>query len=345
MKPEDVPGNPWVRFENHLLNSAISKNRRSKLLMVHNQLMRTFHKNYWEASREDFEDYIGKLHRDKIRKKDGNRYSGSTKSDIKKYIKQFYKWYKGKGEIYPPEVSWVRTGISKDEKPVEKDTINITKETHLIADKFPNIAKRILVYILADSGFRKSEAYSVRKKDLKWEVYNEETDECCWWVNCSESKTQIRNVPISLFTEQITIFTNSTYFKSLRPDDFIFTFGEARFLRDLKKHSHDLDCDKEYVRDRGCILKNKCKARNITYHCFRHSSATYWADILDHLSLCDRMGWSYDSTEAKVYVRKSKRRHMKAAQISHNNELTDLRKKYDELRNIVMELLKERHPR
>lgn len=155
----------WERFHNHMLNEGATQNRIAKLKQMFKTCQRGLPKGYEASKREDIETFMNKLNRNEFKTTKNNNYSGSSKADIKKFLRQFYKWLKGNNEVYPKEVSWLKARISKDEMPEEKPVIS-PNEALKLANSFSDIRYKILVLLLFDSGFRIQEMLSVKKKDL-----------------------------------------------------------------------------------------------------------------------------------------------------------------------------------
>lgn len=276
----------WNRFENHLLNEGLTGQRIKKLRGMFNVLERGLGTDFEASTREDIERFVTALHRDTFKKISGEKLAGSTKSDIKKFLKQFYKWLKGENEFYPKEVSWLKTRISKDEMPEEKPVLDMNKVIAL-ANSFNKIEFRILVLLLFDSGFRIMEILSVRKQDISWEEYDE--SQKCFWLQCNQSKTEKRKIPVPLFTEDLKAFFNSSYYQSLQDNEMVFQISYPYFLRKIGESSKAL-----------FNLK-------INPHSLRHSSATFYAREFDGNMnmLAERYGWTYSSRELRTYIRRS----------------------------------------
>ncbi len=302
----------WEKFLANLHNEGVTKSRVNKLKQMFNTSSRGLKVPYSKATRDDIEDLVNRLHTDQFVKQDGKPFSGSTKSDIKKFLKQFFKWYKGDNEFYPKEVSWIKTRISKDEQPKEKPVLSIF-EVEKVASAFKKIEFKTLTLCLFDSGFRIDELLSTRKKDITWEIF--EGQQKCFWIKCNKSKTEVRKVPIPLFTEDLKTFFNSLYFKELKNDDKAFQISYVSYLIRLGKSSM------------------KVLGKKITPHALRHSSATYYAKEFDGnmMLLADRYGWTYSSKELRTYIRRSGAYQRAGAKKVFSNEVEKLR---EENRNV-----------
>ncbi len=300
----------WKLFHKHMLNEAVSKKRLLKLRASFNTMTRGLQKPISQATREDLEEFVDQLNTDKFNRIDGQKWSGRTKLDIKKFLKQFYKWFKGDNEFYPVEIRWLKARMSKDEIPEARPVLSID-EVGKLANCFNKTELRIMTLLLFDSGFRIQEMLSVKKRDLTWELYDEETRENCFWLKCNESKTFTRKVPVSLFTEDLQLFCNTVYYKELGSDDVLFQISYDHYRKRLTKLGKEL-----FKKDR------------LTPHALRHSSATYYSGEYDgNMNLISqRYGWSLSSKELKTYIRQSGAYQRQGAKKSYNNELTRLKK-------------------
>lgn len=298
-----------TKFEDFLHNEGVSQARYDKAIHLYNMINRGFEQinsSLEKAQRPEIEKFISLLHNNQIHKKEGGDYSGTTKQDIKKFLKFFYKWSRGDGEYYPKEVAWIKTKIKKEERPEEKPILSIP-QVRKLAEDFQLAQYRAITLMLYDSGFRIQEMLSVKKKDLTFEEY--ESGQKCWWISCNKSKTLIRKVDIPLFTEDINLFVESEFYQGKQPDDLLFDFEYDAYRMALKKRSRK-------------ILKVE-----ITPHALRHSSATYYAREYegDTILLATRYGWSYSADELKVYVRRSGAMQKRGARKVYANEVSKLK--------------------
>lgn len=296
----------WERYEAHILNEGWSKNRQKKLKQMFTTCARGLKVPYQKATRADIEDFVNRLHRGEFTGRSGEPYSGSSKADMKKFLKQFYKWFKGDGEFHPKEVSWIKARIPKGEEPDEK-TIITRQQAVELASSMLKVEQQAMTLLLFDSGFRIGEMFSVTKADLTWEEYD--TGRYCWWLKCNASKTFTRKVDVPLFTEHIQRFVDSEYYRALGADDRLFGFSAATYRNRLRRHSE------------------KVLGTRLTPHALRHSSATFWAKEYqgDLTLLAPRFGWSYSAREMKTYVRMSGATGRRAAKRVYTNDVAKLR--------------------
>lgn len=319
----------WSKYEDHLVNEGLTKQTIAKQKQMFIKCERGLSKKYKESKREDIEKFVTSVNKNQFKKLDGNNFSGSTKSDIKKFLKKFYKWLKGDCETYPKEVSWISTRIRKDEKPKQKPTLT-HKEVVEFANTFQKVEYRVLMLLLFDSGFRIQEMLSVKRKDLTWEDFD--TGRKCFWIKCNTSKTLTRKVPIPFFTEDIQTFVNSIYGKSLRNDDLLFNMQYPNIVKQMKNVSKKVF---------GLTKEGKLK-KKISPHALRHSSATFYAKEYEGNvpMLAQRYGWSYSAKELQTYVRESGAYQKQGAKKIFVNEVQKLRTENTELKERIEKIEK-----
>lgn len=323
-QPLDTIAEPelWTRFENRMLNEGVTQRRVEKLKSMYQAVQRGIRTPLSKANREDVEDFINRLNRDLYKRQNKQSFSGSTKADIKKFLRQFFKWYKGEDEFFPSEVRWIKARISKDERPEEKQIVTI-EEVKRVISHFDKGEFRILTLILFDSGFRIGEILSAKKKDLTFEPYDEQNK--CFWISCNESKTIKRKVDIPLFTEDLKTFCNSAYFENKAPDDLLFDGIEYHtYLTSLNNAAKKV------------LGKNK----HLSPHCLRHSSATYYAKAYDGNMnmLAERYGWTYSSGQLRTYIRRSGAYQKQGAKKVFTNQVVKVEEENRELKEQMQKL-------
>ena len=319
----------WQKYNMYLKNEGMTKKRIHKLNTMYTIVKRGLKEKIANPERKDIEKFVNDVTTGYFKRPKGKDYSGSTKSDIKKFLKQFYKWLKGDNEEYPKIVSWIKTKIAKDEKPEEKNVVK-TDEVIKLSNSFKSPEFKLLTLILFDSGFRIQEALSVKKKDLTWEEY--EPGKKCWWVACNISKTQVRKVPIPLFTEEIKLFVNTQNVQSKNESDKLFDIPYNSYRIALVRNSE------------------KLLGKKLSPHCLRHSSATYYCMAYDgHMGMiADRYGWSYSSKELATYIKRSGAYQKIGAKKVYTNEVTkvieenkELKERLDEQEERMKKMRKE----
>ena len=103
MRPASTMKDPalWRKFETHLLNEGLTQLRIHKLHTMFVVAERGLAPGLAAATRPDIEKFVERLSRGTFLREDGKPYSGTTKADVKKFLKQFYKWLRGEGRGSP----------------------------------------------------------------------------------------------------------------------------------------------------------------------------------------------------------------------------------------------------
>ena len=146
--------------------------------------------------------------------------------------------------------------------------------------------ERFLVAVLFDSGARAEEFHNIRREDV--ELPNE-TGFVKLTLKEEYSKTKGR--VIGLFwihsLEAVQDYLKERIQDGIKPDEPIF--------------KRNYKASRKFLQRLGKRILN----RNIYYHLFRHSSATYYADKLNRQELCIRYGWRFRSPMPDRYINRS----------------------------------------
>lgn len=297
----------WEDFHNHLILAGTNIKRITKLMMVWHVLERGLPMTWDKVTKEHIQNFVLNLRKDEFKKQNGKPYSANTKLDILKFLKQFWKWYKGIDYGYPPEVSWIKAVLRQHEELPPEEILAYPKDIMKMSNAFDKIEYKILVLLLFDSGFRIMEMQSVEKKDLKWD---EKTKS--YWIYCNETKAGSfkRRIPIPLFTSDINTFVSSAYFQSLKDTDKIFPMQYNAIAK--------------AIREAG----QRTFKRRIHAHLFRHSSASWWITKINNWNeFTKRFGWTPNSADAQGYLHKLGNIH--ESQIEIANQDTTMKIKED----------------
>jgi len=298
----------WNKFEEFLINEGLTQKRIEKHKYLHSLFRHLIQKPIMDVTEQDLKRMVVALSKNELVGLSGKPLGGWTKSDVKKHIKKLYRILYTNGEYDPPLTRWLKTVIPKDEKAEQKEII--TKEEALkLAGEFKKPQFKLLILIAFDSGFRIEELLSMKRADLEWK--STQGAESCFWVRCRASKTITRCIDIGLFTEQIKELLDTPHYTEQKTHDDLFQLSYDSFRQHLKR--------------RGQKLLGKV----ITPHTFRHSSATLYASLLEGnlIALCDRYGWTYDSTQPRIYIRRSGINNKFSARKVYQNNLSELEEK------------------
>ncbi len=252
------------------------------------------------ATRQDLMTVISKIN--------ASTFAPETKRKIQIGIKLLYKWRKGNGEIYPTEVSWIKTtGSNKMKLPEE---LLSEQEVERMIEKTANIRDRLAISLAFEVGGRVSELCHLRIKDCDFG-----SDIGHVTLN---GKTGMRRVPI-----RRSLPFARAYLDTLDKSDP----NKALWLTSGSWTDKEQPITKPAF---AKILKVAAKRagikKRIYPHLFRHSSATYWANKLTEQQLKFYFGWVGGSKMAATYVHLSGRDLDNAILSSYNDTGTQIEK-------------------
>src|SRR3989344_3295519 len=273
-----------INFLDQCLLGKINVGKKLSLRRIHRYIdMLLIPLEYWnkettKISIKEIEDFDKALTSDKIKKRDKGDYASETKAGIRRAIKIYFKWRLGEEKAHKL-VGWF--DLRRQRK--TPDFLN-EKEVELLYRSCRNERERFLIAVLFDTGARAGEFFNIRFEDLA--MPNDSNSFIKINLKEEYSKTKGRN--ISLFwkysPEAIRDYLKLRKEKGITLNEPIYegTYNQARaFIRRLGE--------------------SKLK-KNIHFHLFRHSSATYFADKLNRQQLCVRYGWNFSSDMPDVYI-------------------------------------------
>jgi site-specific recombinase XerD len=229
-----------------------------------------------EATKEEIEYAVAK-----INKMD---YADKTKANIKISIKSFYKHFLGDDFAYPRQVAWIKSKQTKG-KVLPKDLLS-EQEVFRMLEAANNLRDKAIIALLFDSGIRAGELLSMKKKDIELSTTPNHIT--------VDGKTGMRQIPIMMSAPYLAQYLNTL--KDRKPDDPLW---------------YDLGTwnKKNWTPEHGAIrmmLKRVAKKagieKRIYSHLFRHSRASYYANMLTDAQLKTYFGWTGDSRMIGTYV-------------------------------------------
>jgi len=287
-------------------------------------LLEYFKKPTTKLTIKDVEQFEKDLTSDKIKTKFGKPYAHSSKVDLKVCLRAYLKWRLKDKAIKLTD--WFDT-----RKPNKTpDYLNEQEITKLFKSCRDN-EERFLIAVLFDSGCRAEEFHNIRKEDIQLPKDNENYVKLTLKEEYSKTKGRV----ISLYWKH-----------------------SLEAVRDYLKERSDLKSDdklfsKTYTTSRQTLRRfgEKVLNKNITYHLFRHSSATHYASKINRQQLCYRYGWKFSSPMPDVYISRSGMESKDLDEKFESTELEDLKKELDKekeereiqkegMRNVLKEVQK-----
>jgi integrase len=247
-------------------------------------------KNFEDVSQKDMELFIENLESDKYVIK---KLSHTTKVGYKKTLKKFYKWLLGNNAYYPELVDWIETY----DIPPEVSTIT-RDEVEKLAD-ISDIKYKTILMFLFDSGARVEEFLNIKIRDLSCEgdIYK---------VRIVFSKTRPRTIHLPICSRYLSVWLEQ---KKFNDNDYLFPIGYETLRKKLR------------------ILGKKILNKRITPHILRHSSVTYYANLIRNpYKLCYRYGWSMASKMVDRYIDREGIFEEEIPEIVKTNNVSELEK-------------------
>jgi integrase len=268
-----------------------------------------FKKDLDKVTQKDMEKFILDLQQGRIstsasitRKR--RPYSLTTQSNIKKFIRKFYKWLLTDNRYYPDLVDWLDTTTKDTQIEAVK---GLKQGVEKIVNLIPDLRRKALIFVAFDSGFRQGEILSCRIKDL------EKGNDGVYYLTCPVSKTKVRRVSLALSTDYLDSWLEEHPNKD-DPDANLFETSRVMMYKTVK------------------LYGKKALKTNVTVHMLRHTSATYWATRLERTTFCKRLGWSYNSPMPDRYIDFAKVHEHKVVEIVKSEMYSDIKKENQELK-------------
>lgn len=277
-----------------------------------------FRKPLNKVSQQDMENFISDLDKEKILSHKGKPYTEETRVTIKKFIKKFYKWLLGDGIKYPGLVDWIDTSGKPAEIPALRKL-----EIEKLVERTGSIRDKALIIILFDSGARIEEFLNIRLDDVKvkkeniaeLQAYNTELNEKDYYkIRIRYSKTKPRTISIPLCTKYLNDWIKEHPAKN-NPDAFLLDLTYPNVKKILIR--------------KGEKILNK----RLTPHILRHSSMTYYANIIkNRYQFCYRYGLAMSSNVVDRYIDRSGILEEETADAVKVDEITRFKKDYDKFK-------------
>lgn len=281
---------------------------------------------------KDMEGFILDLDRGRIKSNRGKPYASEMKSNIKKFIRKFYKVILGNGYQYPELVDWIDTSKVQ----AEVHAIPGLKEgVWRIVELIPDVRRKALVWVAFDSGFREGELINCRVRDV------EKGEDGVYFLTCRHSKTKPRTVSLPYSSELLDRWLEEHPHKD-DPEAQLWQTSRPMFYKTVKRYAR-----KAFKQSRGPDF-------NVTVHMLRHTSATFWGPKLDRVNFCKRFGWSYNSDSPDRYLDYAKVSQKQTNQVVRNERLhalseelenqkarnSQLSQEVEELRRLQLKIIK-----
>lgn len=281
----------------------IGEARCLKYIQILKKLSTWLDKPFNEAKQEDIERIIENLENNKytydLKSKSGEILktkilAHSTKLDYKKTLIKFYKWLFGNNRNVPELVDWIDTYDIVKEIPALR-----REETEMLAASL-TIRDKAIVMCLFDSGARAEEFLNIKICDLS-------KIDGIFKVRIVHSKTLPRTIHLPIASQFIEMWLNYNEKRDSQEYLFPITYEGLRMM--LHR------------------VGKRVLRKSITPHLLRHSSATYYANLLNRQQLCYRYGWTMASKMPDRYIDREGIFEKESVDLVKKNDISSLEDK------------------
>lgn len=205
-------------------------------------------------------------------------YGQSTQSDIRKALRTFLRWRLGQAKALEL-AGWLDTRC----RPKTPDFLSEAQVERLYkACSRPE--QRFLIAVLFDSGARAEEFHNLRIED----IHLPEGQDNFVRIALKEEYSKTLGRTIALYwknsLEAVQEYLRQRREQGAKPGEPVFAANYPAAKKFIQR------------------LGQRVLGRNIYYHLFRHSSATYYATKLNRQELCYRYGWKFSSNMPDIYI-------------------------------------------
>ncbi|MCX6818184.1 MAG: tyrosine-type recombinase/integrase [Candidatus Aenigmarchaeota archaeon] len=269
------------KFINFCNSEGLSEGRLNKLETVLNRLSDWLGVGFKEAERTDIEALVVKINK--------SGFKDWTKSDYKKILKKFYKWYEGDGEECPKKVRWIKVGKVQSRRMAEE--LLTQEEVKTMIEHASNVRDKAIISVLYESGCRAGELLGLKIKSVQ-------NKGSLVHIHVS-GKTGDRPIPLVFSIPYLSSWINNHPEKN-NPEASLFVSVGTR------NNSNPIIYDTLGKMLRDVALKSGVN-KKVNPHNFRHSRASYLANKLKEPQMRMFFGWGNDSEMPGTYVHLSGR--------------------------------------
>ncbi len=259
----------------------VRNHRLASYLQMLLKLGKYFRKDLDKITEAEATEFYKDLHGNKIKKKNGQNYSGNTKDVMVRTLKRYLGWaFNGRdNNKYRKIVGWM-----KEDQPKSNKRVITLEQAQEIMSKEKSTRNKCLFMFLFDSGCRIEETLNVRIADLEVHKRSNNKDEY-YMVRIRYSKTKPRRISLPLSTNLLNKWIAE--YPEKKPESFLFPL--------------EYDNARKIIR----IMGQRVLDSSLAPHELRHSSVTFYVQkfgLRDIAGFYYRFGWVFGSREAKTYI-------------------------------------------
>jgi len=273
---------------------------------------------------KDIDYFSGAIINDDIKSGHGTPFSDSVKAKLRRTLLQFLEWR------FPNKSGSLIKSLKVRQRQKQKTPQFLTEqEIDKLYKNCKNSAERYLIAVLFSSGARASEFYNIRLSDIELPKRDENFVTLTLREEFSKTKGRTINLYYKNALEAVNEFLNERKKQNIEPEEPVWNIRPTSTIKKLnsfgviKKTVHKNG--KSEIRKIGRRILD----RNIHFHLFRSSCATWLANKLNRQEMCYYFGWRFSSPMPDIYI---SRKGIKLKQVDEkivNTELSDLKVKLD----------------
>ena len=304
----------------------ISPGRCMKCLIFLRKISKWLNKDFDKVTQEDMEKLILDLEKGIVKSVKGEPFTESTKVDIKRIIRKYYKWLLGNNDHYPELVDWIDTYDKVPEVPVL-----MRWEVEKMVEHAKSARDKALIMLLFDSGTRPEEFLNVRLEDVKVRKDNEKElqpydtelgEKDYYLIRIKFSKTKPRTISVVMCTKTLkTWLLEHPNRNNPQVQLFPLDYGALKMV----------------LHRAGKKALNK----SVYPYLLRHSSVTYYCNKLTQYQLCYRYGWSMASKQPARYIDREGIHEQETAKVIKTDEISRIHEENQNLKEDVTRLVSE----
>ena len=246
-----------------------------------------------KATKDDIEKVVMALNKAKRQDSQGRQtnqdLASITKGKLKLVLKTFYKWLY-QSDTYPDIVRWIK--VEDDSRHKLPDEMLTEEDVKKLIGVCKNQRDKTIIALFWDTGMRLGEMLSLKMKDIQ---LSEGTS-----YAMVSGKTGDRRVPLVFSVPYLANHINNLR-TNAKADDPLFT---------IMDHNTVTNRPIDYPNIRKLLTDLKKRAgleKRLHPHLFRHSRATYYANMLTEQQAKAFFGWSGSSNMVARYTHLSGR--------------------------------------
>jgi integrase/recombinase XerD len=257
---------------------------------------------------KDIDKFSNVLLRDEIISRHKTPFASSVKAKIRRILLQYLQWR------IPKKTGAINSSLKVKNKYKNSDYKYLTEdEIDILYKNCKDNAERYLIAVLFSSGARASEFYNIKFSDIKLPEKDENFVQLTLREEFSKTKGRTIRLYYKNALEAVSDFLKDRKKEGIKPEDIVWNLKSTTTQKKIESFGK---VDWLKYKNKRMVLD-----KHLNLHMFRHSSATWMANKLNHQEMCYFFGWKFSSPMPDIYI---SRKGMKMEQADKKFEQTEL---------------------